>query len=119
MRCDVSKLEDLDRLFQEVAARKGKIDILFANAGMVETVETPAATPDHYDRTFDTNARGVYFTVQKALPLLKDGASIILTGSAVWQKGMPIYGTYGATKAAIRSFARTWAAKNLRAEESG
>jgi NAD(P)-dependent dehydrogenase (short-subunit alcohol dehydrogenase family) len=111
VRCDVSKLEDLDHLYKEVAARKGKIDILFANAGMVETVETPAVTPEHFDRTFDTNARGAYFTVQKALPLLNDGASIILTASAVWQKGMPIYSTYAATKAAIRSYVRTWTAE--------
>jgi NAD(P)-dependent dehydrogenase (short-subunit alcohol dehydrogenase family) len=112
--CDVSKLEDLDRLYAEVAVKKGKIDILFANAGMVETVETPAATPEHFDRTFNTNARGAYFTVQKALPLLNDGASIILTSSAVWQKGMPIYGTYAATKAAIRSYVRTWSAEFAR-----
>jgi NAD(P)-dependent dehydrogenase (short-subunit alcohol dehydrogenase family) len=111
VKCDVSKLEDLDRLYKEVAATKGKIDILFANAGMVESVGTPAATPDHFDRTFNTNARGAYFTVQKALPLLNDGASIILTGSGVWQKGMPIYGTYAATKAALRSYVRTWTAE--------
>jgi NAD(P)-dependent dehydrogenase (short-subunit alcohol dehydrogenase family) len=111
VRCDVSKLEDLDRLYEEVATRKGKIDILFANAGIVETVETPAATPEHFDRTFNTNARGAFFTVQKALPLLSDGASIILTSSAVWQKGMPIYATYAATKAALRSYVRTWTAE--------
>jgi NAD(P)-dependent dehydrogenase (short-subunit alcohol dehydrogenase family) len=111
VRCDVSKLDDLDHLYKEVAARKGKIDILFANAGMVETVETPAVTPEHFDRTFNTNARGAYFTVQKALLLLNDGASIILTGSGVWQKGMPIYSTYAATKAAVRSYVRTWAAE--------
>jgi NAD(P)-dependent dehydrogenase (short-subunit alcohol dehydrogenase family) len=111
LSCDVSKLEDLDRLYKEVAARKGKIDILFANAGTVETVETPAVTPEHFDRTFNTNARGAYFTVQKALPLLNDGASIILTGSGVWRKGMPIYSTYAATKAAIRSYVRTWTAE--------
>lgn len=115
VRSDVSKLEDLDRLYKEVAAKKGKIDILFANAGIVETVETPAATPEHFDRTFNTNARGVYFTVQKALPLLNDGASIILTSSVVWHKGMPIYGSYAATKAAIRSvLVRTWAAEFAR-----
>jgi NAD(P)-dependent dehydrogenase (short-subunit alcohol dehydrogenase family) len=74
-------------------------------------VETPAATPEHFDRTFNTNARGVYFTVQKALPLLNDGASIILTGSVVGQKGMPIYSTYAATKAALRSYVRAWAAE--------
>jgi NAD(P)-dependent dehydrogenase (short-subunit alcohol dehydrogenase family) len=111
VRADVSKLEDIDRLYREIVAKKSKIDILFANAGIYETVETPAATPEHFDRTFNTNARGVYFTVQKALPFLNDGASIIVTGSAVWQKGMPIYGTYAATKAAIRSYVRTWAAE--------
>ena len=114
IKCDVTKLEDLDRLYKEVASRKGKIDVLYANAGMVETVETPAATPEHFDKTFDTNARGTYFTVQKALPLLNKGASIILTGSGVWQKGMPIYGTYAATKAAIRSYVRTWSAEFAR-----
>jgi NAD(P)-dependent dehydrogenase (short-subunit alcohol dehydrogenase family) len=114
VKCDVSKLEDLDRLYEEVASRKGKIDILFANAGTVETVETSAVTPEHFDRTFNTNARGTYFTVQKALPLLNDDASIILTGSAVWQKGMPIYATYAATKAALRSYVRTWTAEFAR-----
>jgi len=109
VKCDVSRLEELDRLYEEVAVRKGKIDILFANAGTVETVETPAVTPEHFDRTFNTNARGAYFTVQKALPLLNDGGSIILTGSGVWQKGMPIYSTYAATKATVRSYVRTWA----------
>jgi NAD(P)-dependent dehydrogenase (short-subunit alcohol dehydrogenase family) len=108
---DVSNLEDLDRLYQVVKAKKGKIDIVFANAGIVETVETPAATPEHFDRTFNTNARGAYFTVQKALPLLNDGASIILNGSGAWQKGIPIYGTYSATKAALRSYVRTWTAE--------
>ena len=108
---DVSNLEDLDRLYREVKSKKGKIDIVFANAGIVETVETPAATPEHFDRTFNTNARGAYFTVQKALPLLNDGASIILNGSGAWQKGIPTYGTYSATKAALRSYVRTWTAE--------
>jgi NAD(P)-dependent dehydrogenase (short-subunit alcohol dehydrogenase family) len=90
----------------------GQLAALLDGVGKIyETVETPAATPEHFDRTFNTNARGVYFTVQKALPFLNDGASIIVTGSAVWQKGMPIYGTYAATKAAIRSYVRTWAAE--------
>ena len=108
---DVSNLEDLDRLYREVKSKKGKIDIIFANAGIVETVETPAATPEHFDRTFNTNARGAYFTVQRALPLLNDGASIILNGSGAWQKGIPVYGTYSATKAALRSYVRTWTAE--------
>ena len=109
VRSDVSNLGDLDQLYKEVAAKKGKIDILFANAGIVETVETSAVTPEHFARTFNIHARGVYFTVQKALPLLNDGASIILSGSVVGQKGMPIYSTYAATKAALRSYVRTWA----------
>ncbi len=108
---DVAILEDIDRLYKEVAAKKEKIDILFANAGIVETVSTANATPEHFDRTFNINARGVYFTVQKALPLLNDGASIILNGSGAWQKGIPIYGTYAATKAALRSYVRTWTAE--------
>jgi NAD(P)-dependent dehydrogenase (short-subunit alcohol dehydrogenase family) len=111
IRGDVSNLADLDRLYRQVAAEKGKIDIIFANAGIVEAVATPAATPEHYDKTFNINARGVYFTVQKALPLLNDGASIILNGSGAWQKGIPIYSTYSATKAALRSFVRTWTAE--------
>jgi NAD(P)-dependent dehydrogenase (short-subunit alcohol dehydrogenase family) len=81
---------------------------------MVEPVGTPEVTPEHFDRTFDTNARGAYFTVQKALPLVNDGASIILTSSSVWQKGMPIYGTYAAAKAALRSYVRTWTAEFAR-----
>jgi NAD(P)-dependent dehydrogenase (short-subunit alcohol dehydrogenase family) len=84
---------------------------LFANAGFVEPKPTAAVSPEHYDKTFDINARGIFFAVQKALPLMKDGGSIILTGSGVWQKGIPIYATYGATKAALRSFVRTWTAE--------
>jgi NAD(P)-dependent dehydrogenase (short-subunit alcohol dehydrogenase family) len=105
---DVSKLADLDRLYKEVAAKKGKVDVVVANAGFVEMVPTAAATPEHFDRTFNINARGAYFTVQRALPILNDGGSIILVGSGVWLKGYPAYGTYSATKAALRSFVRTW-----------
>jgi len=108
---DVSNLDDLDRLYKEVATKKGKLDVLFANAGIAEPRPTPAADPQHYDRTFDINARGVFFAVQKALPLMKGGGSIILNGSGVWQKGIPIYPAYGATKAALRSFVRTWTAE--------
>jgi NAD(P)-dependent dehydrogenase (short-subunit alcohol dehydrogenase family) len=107
----VSKLSDLDWLYKEVAEKTGKVDILLANAGIVETVETPAVTPELFDPTFNINARGVYFTVQMALPLLNDGTSIILSGSVVGQKGMPIYSTYAATKAALRSYVRTWTAE--------
>jgi NAD(P)-dependent dehydrogenase (short-subunit alcohol dehydrogenase family) len=108
---DVSNLDDLDRLYKEVATKKSRLDVLFANAGVVEPKSTEAASPEHYDKTFDINARGVFFAVQKALPLMKAGGSIILNGSVVWQKGFPIYATYGGTKAALRSFARTWTAE--------
>ena len=108
---DVSNLDDLDRLYKEVATKKGKLDVLFANAGVVEPTPTAAVSPEHYDKTFDINARGVFFAVQKALPLMKEGGSIILTGSGIWQKGIPVYATYGATKAALRSFVRTWTAE--------
>lgn len=108
---DVAKLEDLDRLYAEVEKTKGRVDILFANAGVVEPLPTAAATADHFDKTFGINVRGVFFTVQKALPLMKAGGSIILTGSGAWQKGVPVYATYSATKAALRSFVRTWTAE--------
>ncbi len=111
IQADASKLDDIDRLYREVAAKNGKLDILFANAGIVEPAPTPEVTPDLYDRTFDINARGVFFTVQKALPLMKDGGSIVLNGSGVWQKGIPIYAPYAGTKAALRSFVRTWTAE--------
>src|SRR5271155_4341403 len=84
VRGDVADLDDLDRLYKLVAAKKGRLDIVFANAGFVEMVPTSAATPAHFDKTFNINARGAYFTVQKALPLMNDGGAIILTGSGVW-----------------------------------
>jgi len=108
---DVANPNDLDRLYQTVAAKKGKLDILFANAGIAEPVATPDVTTEHYDNTFGVNTRGVFFTVQKALPLMKDGGSIIVNGSGAWQKGIPMYSTYSATKAALRSFVRTWTAE--------
>src|SRR5246127_1495331 len=108
---DVANPTDLDRLYQIVAAKKGKLDIVFANAGVVEPVPTAAVTAEHYDKTFGINARGVYFTVQRALPLMNDGGSIIVNGSGAWQKGIPMYPTYGGTKAALRSFVRTWTAE--------
>ena len=108
---DVSNLDDLDRLYKEVAAKKGKLDVLFANAGVAEPAPTAAGSPEQYDKSFDINARGVFFAVQKALPLMKEGGSIILTGSGIWQKGFPGYAIYGATKAALRSFVRTWTAE--------
>jgi NAD(P)-dependent dehydrogenase (short-subunit alcohol dehydrogenase family) len=108
---DVSNLDDLDRLYKKVAAKKGKLDVLFANAGIAEPKPTAAVSPEHYSKTFDINARGVFFAVQKALPLMKDGGSIILNGSGAWRKGIPMYPTYSATKAALRSFVRTWTAE--------
>lgn len=108
IQADVSNLDELDRLFAEVKREKGAIDILFANAGVVEHQTIDSASPAHFDKTFDINLRGLFFTVQKALPLMRSGGSIILTGSIAGVKGLPAHGTYSATKAAIRSFARTW-----------
>lgn len=111
IRGDIANLEDIDRLYAQVKAEKGGIDVLVANAGVVETFATADVTPEHYDKTFNVNARGTFFTVQKALPLLNPAASIIVIGSVVSTKGMSIYSTYSATKAAIRNFVRTWAAE--------
>ena len=104
---DASNLADLDRLYESVKAR-GRIDILFTNAGLGGSLPLGSITEEHYDQIFNTNVRGLLFTVQKALPLLNDGASIILTGAAAGSKGTPNFGVASATKAAIRSFARTW-----------
>jgi NAD(P)-dependent dehydrogenase (short-subunit alcohol dehydrogenase family) len=103
---DISKLADLDRLYEMVQA-KGHIDIVFANAGVGEFAPLANVTEEHFDKIFDVNVRGTLFTVQKALPLLKDGGSIILTGSVASMKGTPAFGVYGASKAAVRSFVRT------------
>jgi NAD(P)-dependent dehydrogenase (short-subunit alcohol dehydrogenase family) len=108
---DVANLDDLDRLYKTVKAEKGGVDIIVANAGIVETVTLAQATPEHFDRAFGVNARGTFFTVQKALLLLRNNGSIVLVSSGVANKGIPMYTTYGATKAAIRSFARSWAAE--------
>jgi NAD(P)-dependent dehydrogenase (short-subunit alcohol dehydrogenase family) len=105
---DVANLADLDHLYQVVAAEKGAVDIVFANAGFIEHQTIDQLTPEHYERTFNINVRGVMFTVQKALPLMKGGGSIILNSSIVADKGLPAHGAYGATKAALRSLAKTW-----------
>jgi len=102
---DVAQLADLDRLYETVAKVKGRIDIVFANAGFVPF---GAVTEEHFDKLFNLNVRGTLFTVQKALPLLNDGGSIILNGSVASVKGTAAFGVYAASKAAIRSFARTW-----------
>jgi NAD(P)-dependent dehydrogenase (short-subunit alcohol dehydrogenase family) len=105
---DVSKLGDLDRLFAQVKREKGKLDIVFANAGVAQFAPFGKITEEHYDSIFDINVKGLLFTVQKALPLLPDGASIILNASIVASKGLTANSVYSATKAAVRSFARTW-----------
>jgi NAD(P)-dependent dehydrogenase (short-subunit alcohol dehydrogenase family) len=105
---DVSKLADLDRLFAAVREQKGKIDVLFANAGIAEPTVLGEISEELFDRHFDINVKGALFTVQKALPLLRDGSSIILSSSVVGSKGFPGRSVYSATKAALRSFARTW-----------
>lgn len=105
---DVSNLADLDRLYATIQQQKGSIDILFANAGWGEPVPLPAISEAHFDKTFDVNVKGLLFTVQKALPLFKDGGSIILTASNASSKGTEGFSVYSASKAAVRSFARTW-----------
>jgi len=105
---DVSNLGDLDRLFAHIKREKGKLDIVFANAGMAKYAALGKITEKLYDLTFDINVKGLLFTVQKALPLLPDGASIILNASIVASKGLSSNSVYSATKAAVRSFARTW-----------
>src|SRR5467141_2325265 len=105
---DVSNLVDLDRLFAQIVREKGKLDIVFANAGFAKIASLDKITEEHYDSIFDANVKGLLFTVQKALPLMPDGASIILNASIVASKGLPDWSVYSATKAAVRSFARTW-----------
>jgi NAD(P)-dependent dehydrogenase (short-subunit alcohol dehydrogenase family) len=105
---DVSKLADLDRLYQTVKAQRRRIDVVFANAGLAEFAALGNITEEHFDRLFNVNVKGALFTVQKALPLMNDGGSIILTGSVASIKGTPAFWVYGATKAAIRNFVRAW-----------
>ena len=104
---DVAKMTDLDLLYEAVKA-KGRIDVVFANAGVAEFAPLGRITEEHFDRLFNINVKGTLFTVQKALPLMNDGGSIILNGSVASVKGTPAFGVYGATKAALRSFVRTW-----------
>jgi NAD(P)-dependent dehydrogenase (short-subunit alcohol dehydrogenase family) len=105
---DMSKLADIDRLYDAIQQKHAQIDVLFANAGGGEMVPLGAISEEHYQSTFDTNVKGVLFTVQKALPLLKDGASIILTSSTTSISGTSAFSVYSATKAAVRNFARNW-----------
>src|SRR5437763_8697363 len=108
VRGDVSNLGDLDRLFAQIEREKGRLDVVFANAGVAKYAPFGTITEEHYDSIFDINVKGLLFTVQKALPLLPDGASIILNASIVASKGLSSNSVYSATKAAVRSFARTW-----------
>jgi NAD(P)-dependent dehydrogenase (short-subunit alcohol dehydrogenase family) len=105
---DVSNLADLDRLYAIVKEQKGRIDILFANAAVGEFATLAAVTEEHFDKTFGINVKALLFTVQKALPLISDGGSIILTSSTAASKGIEGFSVYSATKAAVRSFARSW-----------
>ena len=105
---DVSNLSELDQLFATVKEQKGHLDIIFANAGVANGAPFGTVTEEQFDREFDINVKGVFFTVQKALPLLREGASVILNASVVASKGLPGVSVYSATKAALRSFARTW-----------
>ena len=118
VRGDAGNLHDLDGLYETVKKQKGRIDVLFASAGLGETAPIGEVTEEHFDKTFGLNVRGTLFTVQKALPLFSDGGSIIMNGSIAGVKGFPAFGVYSASKAALRSFARTWTmdlkARNIR-----
>jgi len=108
IRADVSNFQDLDRLFSQIKNDKGKLDIVFANAGAAKYAPLGQISEELYQSIFDVNVKGVLFTVQKALPLIPEGGSIILNASIVASKGLPANSVYSATKAAVRSFARTW-----------
>lgn len=109
IRADASRLEDLDTVYAQIAEQAGRLDVLYANAGGGDMLPLGSITEEHFDRIFATNVRGVLFTVQKALPLLVSGSSVILTGSTVSIKGTANFSVYSASKAAVRNFARSWA----------
>jgi NAD(P)-dependent dehydrogenase (short-subunit alcohol dehydrogenase family) len=111
IQADASRLEDLDRVADTVRSAQGKVDVVVSSAGLTEQVPLPDITPDHYDRTFALNARAPLFLVQKMLPMMGSGGSIILVSSAMHYMGLPNHSTYAATKAALRSYSRTWAAE--------
>jgi NAD(P)-dependent dehydrogenase (short-subunit alcohol dehydrogenase family) len=108
VRGDVTNVADLDRLYETVKTTTGRVDIVFANAGVGEAALLEEVTEAHFDKLFGTNVKGVLFTVQKALPLLNDGGSIIVTSAVTGSKGTPTSGVYAATKAAVRSLVRVW-----------
>jgi NAD(P)-dependent dehydrogenase (short-subunit alcohol dehydrogenase family) len=111
VQADASKLEDLDRVADAIRSATGKVDVVVSNAALVEQVPLPEITEDHYDRTFDLNAKAPLFLVQKLLPMMGRGGSIILVSSAMHDMGLANHSTYAATKAALRSYSRTWAAE--------
>jgi NAD(P)-dependent dehydrogenase (short-subunit alcohol dehydrogenase family) len=111
IQADAGKLQDLDRMYAEIKEKKGKIDVVFANAGIYEQMPYDKVTEDFYDKCVDINVKGVFFTIQKAIPLMDKNASIILNGSFIGSSGFPGMSVYGATKAAVRSFARTFTAE--------
>jgi NAD(P)-dependent dehydrogenase (short-subunit alcohol dehydrogenase family) len=111
IRGDIANLDDLDQVFRAITARGHGLDVLFVNAGGGGFATLEQLTPAGFDETFGINVRGTVFTVQKALPVLNDGASIVITGSTAASKGSPAFGVYAASKAALRSFTRTWAAE--------
>ncbi|UZG60189.1 SDR family NAD(P)-dependent oxidoreductase [Rhodococcus opacus] len=107
---DIADLADLDRLWAQVKQERGSVDVIVTNAGIAEAASLPDATPEHFDKTFAINARGTFFTVQKALPLLNEGGSVVLVSGVGHRLGWPDFPAYSASKAAVRSFARSWAA---------
>ena len=111
IQADAGKLEDLDRMYAEIKKKKGKLDVVFANAGIYEQMPYDKVTEDFYNKCVDINAKGVFFTIQKAIPLMDKNGSIILNGSFIGSSGFPGMAVYGATKAAVRSFARTFTAE--------
>jgi NAD(P)-dependent dehydrogenase (short-subunit alcohol dehydrogenase family) len=111
VRGDVQNLQDLDRLYERIRSEKGRIDILVANAGFIDPEPFVEVTEENFDQTFGINVRGLLFTVQKALPLFRDGGTIVLISSIAAFKGIPRYTAYSATKASVRSFVRTWTAE--------
>jgi NAD(P)-dependent dehydrogenase (short-subunit alcohol dehydrogenase family) len=111
IQADASRLEDLDRVADAVRSARGRVDVVVSSAGLVEQVPLPEITPDHYDRTFALNAKAPLFLVQKMLPMMGSGGSIILVSSAMHYMGLANHSAYAATKAALRSYSRTWAAE--------
>jgi NAD(P)-dependent dehydrogenase (short-subunit alcohol dehydrogenase family) len=111
VQTDISRPEELDRLYAHIKSTYGGLDVLFANAGIAQFRPTTESDPDFFDAQFNTNVRGLYFTVAKALPVLRKGSSVVLNASVISTKGMPGASVYAATKAAVRSFARSWTAE--------